>query len=236
MRLDVLFRLVGLAASILIAPIPDASAQDTNCSIKNVEVLPNAQVERATDENFACLLTKIEKLTLENRRLRDQLTTGEVPAIRVPRGAVMAFDLQDGCPVGWRAKFEKGQGKFILGVGKGILAYRGLNHRPDDSPDSIDLSEVIWGDQGGSETHILAENEMPLHNHETSETDHSHTIIPHTTTNEGRGTLGFIGGRGRHNAKRSGAESTGLTVESAGRGDPHNNMPPFIALHFCKKE
>ena len=31
-------------------------------------------------------------------------------------------------------------------------------------------------------------------------------------------------------------ESLNVTTEPAGRGQPHNNMPPYIALYFCKKD
>ena len=28
----------------------------------------------------------------------------------------------------------------------------------------------------------------------------------------------------------------GVTINAAGGGQPHNNMPPYIALHFCQKK
>ncbi|WP_274629950.1 hypothetical protein [Arvimicrobium flavum] len=61
----------------------------------------------------------------------------------VPKGAVAAFDLSDGCPDGWTA-FEDGSGRFIIGAGHGT----GLANR---------LLRAV----GGSEQHKLTVEELP---------------------------------------------------------------------------
>ena len=38
----------------------------------------------------------------------------------VPSGTVIAFDLEEGCPMGW-SKFTNAAGKVIIGVGEGFL-------------------------------------------------------------------------------------------------------------------
>lgn len=61
----------------------------------------------------------------------------------VPSGAVMAFDLSDNCPDGWR-RFDDASGRFIIGSGQG-----------DDLPKRT--FRVI----GGREVHRLANEELP---------------------------------------------------------------------------
>ena len=78
------------------------------------------------------------------------------------------------------------------------------------------LSMRTRGEFGGSEEHSLSLNEMPRHRHG----------IP---VNAGSG-LGLVL---RPNLGLPGATSG---VEMMGSGKPHNNMPPYIALLFCKKK
>lgn len=68
----------------------------------------------------------------------------------VPAGAVIAFDLPDGCPEGW-SLFTEASGHFIIGVGgKYELPY--VAGKPKYQT-------------GGSETHVLTIAEMPSHDH-----------------------------------------------------------------------
>ncbi|MDX0559447.1 hypothetical protein U8C35_27165 (plasmid) [Sinorhizobium medicae] len=61
----------------------------------------------------------------------------------VPRGAVAAFDLTDGCPDGWNP-FDDASGRFIIGAGQG----KGLKER---------LTRAV----GGDEEHKLTIDELP---------------------------------------------------------------------------
>ncbi|MGO6667674.1 hypothetical protein ELI49_30995 [Rhizobium ruizarguesonis] len=63
--------------------------------------------------------------------------------VAVPKGAVAAFDVNDGCPTGW-VSFDAAAGRLILGAGSG----KGLTERS--------IREV-----GGAETHKLTLNELP---------------------------------------------------------------------------
>lgn len=237
MRLDALSLLVGSVAVSFVSVFGTfAVAQNTDCNLKEVERLPNAEVEAATDDNFACLLTKLDALASENSKLREQLSNGQVPSLRVPAGAVVAFDLSDGCPAGWRADFSKGNGKFILGVGKGTLAYRGIHHKPDIADNVVALSEVVWNDQGGAETHTLTPSQMPQHNHSLSTSHQAGSAI-----HDGLGGSNAEYGIDRDFSAPVGQAdgSWGIMpkmLSQAGKSHPHNNMPPYVALYFCKKE
>lgn len=133
--------------------------------------------------------------------------------------------------------FEDGAGKFIMGVGDGELRYRGP-HRPEGSPNVVSLTTVAFGDQGGAEKHRLQAGEMP---------QHRHTISTHGPY--GKGTHdGLAGGQanvGIDAVYDAGAQDTPGQWSPAklvdimspqGNDKPHNNMPPYVALYFCKKE
>lgn len=143
----------------------------------------------------------------------------------IPSGAVVAFDLQNGCPVGWKADFAKGQGKFILGVGSGTLSYRGNHHRPDDVANVVALRDVLWNDQGGEEKHLLNLLEIPSHSHKHKDSTTSVLLDRHD-----------FGADNANNSLGVYIQSKTRTSAVVGGNAPHNNMPPFIALHFCKKE
>ncbi|TIP69628.1 MAG: hypothetical protein E5X53_33610 [Mesorhizobium sp.] len=61
----------------------------------------------------------------------------------VPKGAVAAFDLSDGCPDGWK-QFDDASGRFVIGAGQG----KGLTER-------------LIRAAGGSEEHKLIVDELP---------------------------------------------------------------------------
>ena len=115
---------------------------------------------------------------------------------RIPSGAVIAFDLADGCPSGWSPIPDLDR-RVIVGAvttRNAEFGYRAI---------------------GGEKEHTLTIEEMPRHTHAYIE-----TILPEEGTGQG-GLLGNIV-REERNSK------------PAGKSQPHNNMPPFIALYFCK--
>lgn len=125
----------------------------------------------------------------------------------VPAGAIVAFDLADGCPKdqGWR-DFTTGAGRFIVGVGSHTQYDRYGN-----SVEDLELGEV-----GGHRTHQLTKGELPTHSHEY---DHSTGNSSREFKSTSKNQFGKI-------------DRTTQTGES-GNSDPHNNMPPYVALHYC---
>jgi len=132
------------------------------------------------------------------------------------RGMVVAFDQSKGCPVGW-SEFQEAAGRMIIGVGEGSIDRIG--------DQDIPLTERRWRDFGGAESHILTDTEMPRHNHIL---ERKIGVVRDDRPNRPKDN-GFSG--------RSADISTHRTSATtfAGESKAHNNMPPYLALYFCKK-
>lgn len=131
-------------------------------------------------------------------------------------GAVVAYDT-DGCPAGW-VPFEEATARFVIGAGnKFDETFR-------TGADGSDLSTYSYRQKGGAETHTLTHHEMP---------EHAHSML-----------WGRAGEPAQSNERHGVGNDvkSGLRVRdiqstlSTGRSEPHNNMPPYIALYFCKKD
>lgn len=150
----------------------------------------------------------------------------------VPSGAVVAFlsSQTNPCPGnGWEL-YEPAMGRVIVGAGHG---------------DRSQLTPRKIGDVGGAEVHALTTAEMPSHEHESGSLMATmNNSIFHMTdygVNVGPGLIAKGSLWGSHPEQQrsleSGAHEHSIsgTVKAEGGGSAHNNMPPFIALYFCKK-
>ena len=88
------------------------------------------------------------------------------------------------------------------------------------------LTRYRWGEKSGVETVTLTSNEVP---------SHSHTLFG--TNGRGNQTSpagGALARDGRDQTYRNEAPDTDLiagSIASSGGGQPHNNMPPYLALN-----
>ena len=156
----------------------------------------------------------------------------------IPQGAVVAFVGE--CPskeLGWEP-YTVGTGKFILGAGdrKGLLQYNGP-HIPEGKKigDRIELTLVQPGDQGGEEGHILTIPEMPQHRHSV----YRHAAQPCLESQRDPSVSIDCSGKITTAGAGSGDPTFKVLDEwrtgDTGGSGPHNNMPPYIALNFCRK-
>lgn len=75
----------------------------------------------------------------------------------------------------------------------------------------MNLTSYLRGDHGGEETHTLSLAEMPTHEHV-------------------RVTVGNDNAGGDYPILRPGSPAS----HGLGGGESHNNMPPYVALDFCR--
>ncbi len=92
------------------------------------------------------------------------------------------------------------------------------------------LSSRMLGQSGGEPAVTLINSEMPQHTHPAA----ASTNLGDQTTPANNVWATGAGGRGQ-NFYASGADvaMSGQAVGPAGGSQPHNNMPPYLALNFC---
>ncbi len=71
----------------------------------------------------------------------------------------------------------------------------------------------------------LKVKEMPSHAHQSGLLSSGKYLNP----NKGSNAL-------RMQYANNGIGNAYFQTDARGEGEPHNNMPPFIALYFCKKD
>jgi microcystin-dependent protein len=82
------------------------------------------------------------------------------------------------------------------------------------------------GSGGGETTHTLISNEMPQHNHIAS------GVTSNATTPTATGATWAASTRNPYAAAANTTMAAGA-LSNAGGSQPHDNMPPYLALNFC---
>lgn len=211
----------------------DASTSDTLTAAQRWEV---AKVVGTIVAGIAAVLGLAGYFAVENaarqqaaqvaaRDVAASLLGGEVLVTRIaeattvlPEGLVAAFDRADGCPPGW-IDYSNARGRVIIGA---------------TPPDGVSggLTRREFQEQRGVETHALTLEEMPKHTHDPGN-PHDH-FIAYDLENEGQVSAKIDGPGGETLATHTGF-SGGPDGADVGVATPHENMPPYIALYFCRK-
>lgn len=135
----------------------------------------------------------------------------------IPSGTVAAFDDKTGCPAGW-SDFASARGRMIIGA------------TPPDG-EAGGLTRREWQQLGGEEAVVLLESQMPRHDHSGM------------TGAESVARIWYDEATRSNNFVSTGDPGLGLDniqththpIPAQGQNEPHNNIPPYIALYFCKK-
>jgi microcystin-dependent protein len=84
------------------------------------------------------------------------------------------------------------------------------------------------GATGGTQTHVLTEAQMPVHDHGVTDPGHLHQVrYTATSIATGGGSAGLPSAAGLSGANSDSA-TTGITVNNAGSGDAHLNVQPTM--------
>jgi len=164
------------------------------------------EIGRLPDEDRVRAIA-VETAGTADQRLVETEIPGLISSTAVPKGAVVAF--ANGCPTdaGWQ-EYAPAKGRFLVAVGTNV----------DANGTERAFSPGIGND--GEYEHTLTTDEMPAHRHGIDRQGPTRGI-------EGLPPIGTDG-------------AIIDTIEQemsqpAGKGQPHNNVPPYIALHFCEK-
>ena len=188
----------------------------------------------ASDNVPAAIIDCLKQLEAENVRLREDMQNLTQQFDRpelIPSGAVMSFDRAAGCPTGW-SDYTDAYGRVVVGaIPNGRFQPAEMTHEVED------FRDYFHGIKRGQERVTLTEQQMPRHTHSLTDPGHSHELpwvgsVPET----GPRDRGWGGIRGDVAGQDSALERTGISVAAAGGSQSHPNMPPYIALYYCKKD
>jgi microcystin-dependent protein len=87
------------------------------------------------------------------------------------------------------------------------------------------LASYVPGQEGGAETVTLLITEMPTHNHMVAASGGD------ANSNKTEGT--FLATGGSYATASDGTVMAANMILPTGEGQPHENMPPYLALIFC---
>ena len=103
----------------------------------------------------------------------------------------------------------------------------GVGSTTDDRGENLNFNQ---GDSGGEFRHVLTTGELAAHSHGVTDPGHNHSI------DEGGGSgNGFFGGSGSPDAGIISTETTGISINSTGSVNPHNNQQPYIAVYIWQR-
>ena len=150
------------------------------------------------------------------------------PPGEFPAGAIMAFDIETGCPEGW-VPYTDGLGRFIIG------ATDPPGDPQADNGTGTSIARFPLGAKGGALAHRITTQELPAHSHGGAGLEEYHIA---NTVGAGMGSPSLTGRRKfmliLNDRFPQGGDSPALMSDTGG-GRPHSNMPPYIALNFCRK-
>ena len=92
------------------------------------------------------------------------------------------------------------------------------------------------GDTGGSDSVTLSEDQIPSHTHEVNDPGHEHYVYGGSSESTTRNDYAAYARTGSsYKDIMTYTSKTGITIDSAGAGESHENRPPYYALAFIMK-
>lgn len=94
------------------------------------------------------------------------------------------------------------------------------------------------GETGGAKTHTLTESELPAHSHGITDPGHTHVENSNNTTTgalRGWGAPDTSTNQTTATGYSTASSQTGVSVDSTGGGDAHNNLSPYLVVRFWRR-
>lgn len=194
----------------------------------NVQVNAGPELPAQSDEDGVLAHLLFYKTTSDAEGLRGLYAAREANgfAAMAPVGAAMLW-FSDTPPMGWLLLDGSAVSRATY---SDLFSLWGTTYGPGDGATTFNLPDLrqrvpvgrdpgvtafdALGKTGGEVEHLLAEAEMPTHSHGYSHIVGSGTGVSRTGTNNG--------------------EASAIT-DPTGGGLPHNNMPPFLVVHYIVK-
>ncbi|KYF89548.1 hypothetical protein BE20_20165 [Sorangium cellulosum] len=95
-------------------------------------------------------------------------------------------------------------------------------------------SGYTLGSTGGSATHNLTSDEMPVHSHDVDDPGHSHEVRRCITTDDEENCIYNSIVKGA-SYQRTTEATTGISIKNTGGSKPHNNMQPYTVVNYLIK-
>ena len=129
--------------------------------------------------------------------------------LNIPKGAVLAFDLPDGCPKdGWEPLTDV-DGRFIIGSS----------------------TKFKYRESGGQESYTLSVSNLPNLSVTLSEGNHAR-LVDASRFDQSGGNSPVVNSKGTRHPY---ASNINFNIGNTGAVTKYNIMPPYLPLHFCKK-
>jgi hypothetical protein len=210
------FAFVGLLWPAIAAADPCSDIGTVGSLIERLAESGNVEPSLAAAfcEDYGRMAERLTDAEVEADLLRTRLA--EIEAAAPPADAVLLVDRAQGCPAGWvdlavtEASVFAGRVPVAVGF-------------------SEEREQRVYRQLGGSETHRLTEAELPPHGHGLPL---GFVRLPGDDRAPSGLTMRMTTGTQVAVSQRTGRETTDRT----GGAQPHANMPPFVALFFCKRE
>ena len=130
----------------------------------------------------------------------------------IPPGAVVAFD-SESCPRGW-TPYTRGAGRFLIGAGR----------HSEHNGFGTEVPVKVPGATGGEDQAVLTIDQMPRHRHQNP-----------TEGGSGTGRTSALRATDNGNVSDDGRHAHARPTAHEGGGQPHDIMPPWVALTFCSR-